>query len=64
MRIHWSLELPNVLLAGKDPWDLEAPAEGLVEEQPCLELWDEGKPRQEADGKEENKTHDVVVCPP
>lgn len=32
------------VLASENPRDLQPPAEGLVEEQPRLELGDEGKP--------------------
>ena len=61
---NWSFELADILLTGKDPWYLEAPAEGLVEQQPRLELRYEGKPRQEAYGQKEDETHYVFVWPP
>ena len=39
------------------------PAEGLVEEQPCLELRDKGEPRQHDNGQEDEEPHGVLVHP-
>lgn len=62
---NWSLELElaNILLTSKDPWDLEAPAKCLVKQQPCLEFRDEGEPRQETNWQEEDETHYILVWP-
>ena len=53
----------TTVLASEDPRDLQPPAEGLVEEQPCLELRDEGEPRQHGNGQEDEEPHGVLVHP-
>ena len=35
----------------------------MVEEQPSLELGDEGEPRQDGDGEEDEDPHGVLVHP-
>ena len=51
------------ILPCKDPRDLQPPAEGLVEEQPRLELRYEGEPRQHGDGQQDEEPHGVLVHP-
>lgn len=53
----------TTVLPSEDPRDLQPPAEGLVEEQPCLELRDEGEPRQHGNGQEDEEPHGVLVHP-
>lgn len=49
------------LPASQDFLDLETSAEGLVEEQPCLEIYDEWEPRQDGNGGEDRERHQVLI---
>lgn len=66
--MHRSAQASVALRAGpilprEDPRDLQPPAEGLVEEQTRLELGDEGEPRKDGDGQEDEEPHGVLVHP-
>lgn len=50
-------------LTCKNPWDREAPEESWIEEQTCLPLWHIREPCQGDDGREDDDTHQTVVCP-
>lgn len=52
----------SVLLgSAEDSGDLQAPAEGLVEQHPRLELRDEWEPSQDCDGGEQEQSHRYLV---
>lgn len=50
-----------LLGSAKDSGDLQASAEGLVEQHPRLELRDEWEPSQERDGCEQEQSHRYLV---